>query len=184
MLGYGPQKIKFIAQASEICGEEAVLDADAARKAGASFAIGSPAALAELSKRLSAGALEDAKADLVDSHLSEDAIKWLASGRRGTSSNSIFTMLTGYDAMCGWSTDHPHDPSDFMRCRVLIESCPEFKSELHKMRALGHYWATIINNWDGLCAIMDEEAPRFRDGKGSAPKTYSKMQELFNQINQ
>lgn len=183
MLGYGPQKIEFIAQASEICGDGAVIDADAARKAGANFAIGSPEALADLSRRLNAGAIEDVKTELADSNITPEAIIWLAIGHRGTSSDTIFSVLTGFNVMKGRQQCHPLDPSDFMRCRVLIESCPEFKPELHKMRTLGHYWATIVNNWDCLCAIMDDEAPDFRDGKGSAPKTYSKMQELFNQIN-
>lgn len=113
-------------------------------------------------------------------NLSPNAIMWLASGRRGLSSETLFTFCTGVDATGDWGHNHPHDPSDFGRCRRLLEQCPELVSCLPRVCAAGPEWAALVPRWDELCALMDEEAPEWRSGKGSAPKTYALMKEIFS----
>lgn len=109
-------------------------------------------------------------------------IQWLANGERGISSNTIVTHLTGINAMGQWGRrDHPHDPGDLSRCRLLLEQVPELRMPfVAHMATCSPVWAALTRAWDELCALMDEEAPHWRDGRGSAPKTYRRMSELID----
>ena len=172
VLGYGPQPIDWLNKASKLCGKGAVMDADVARMAGATLAAGQPEALAEIRQRLEAGSQQAARAD--HPGMSEAATRWLASGKRGISSNTIFTHLTGIDALDGWHRDHPYDPADFRRCRLLLEQVPELVPLFPKMAEVSPQWAALVEQWDVICSTMDEEAPAWREGRGQmCPKTYN-----------
>lgn len=110
--------------------------------------------------------------------LSPAAIQWLAYGERGTSSNTIFTVLTGVDACGERGYSHPCDSGDFARCRRLIEAVPEFRAELHHMKKVSPVWTKLVDAWDSLCATMDEEAPGWRSRIGRTPRTYAMLKEL------
>jgi hypothetical protein len=45
---------------------------------------------------------------------------------------------------------HPCDPDDFSRCYKLLEIIPEWKNELHKMKAISPVWSNLVDNWDKL----------------------------------
>lgn len=177
MLGYGPQAIDWITKASKLCGKDAVMDSNVARMAGATMAAGSPQALAALRKQLEAGALEAAKE--ASPSLSEAATKWLASGERGVSSDTLFTHLTGIDALRGWRKDHPYDPADLRRCRLLLEQVPELVSEFPRMAKVSKAWAALVREWDTICATMDEEAPNWRTKGERAAKTYELIKQAI-----
>lgn len=104
---------------------------------------------------------------------------WLASGQRGVSSETIVTYLTGLQT--GSMRDVPRDASDLGRCRLLLEQVPELQPKFSRMAELSREWELLVQNWDALCALMDEEAPAWREGKGSAPKTYEWMVALRKQ---
>lgn len=179
VLGFGPQSADFFSQATELCGNDAVIDPDVARMAGATFAIGKKEHLAVLRKRLEAGALQAEKAEH-DGKLSDNAIRWLANGERGVSSNTIFTHLTGIDALYGWDPSHPHDPDDLYRCRLLLQQVPELRARLHEMATCSPVWARLVAHWDELCELMDAEAPDWPKRGSRAPKTYRRMRELID----
>lgn len=107
--------------------------------------------------------------------LSEAAARWLASGERGISSNTIFTRLTGVDSLGGWSQDYPYDPSDLRRCRLLLEQCPELAAKFTTMSGASKKWAALVRDWPAICKAMDEEIPDWRNPKkgSSAPRTYN-----------
>jgi hypothetical protein len=117
------------------------------------------------------------------SQLSVNAVEWLANGERGVSSETLFKRITGVDAVGpeGY-TDHPHDPGDFRRCRLLLEKCPELAGMLHKMKRQSPQWAVLVGHWQELCDLMDSETPtwRKRNCSGSASRTYQRMRELFD----
>jgi len=178
LLGYGPQPIDFFKKAQKACGKDSILDQDIARMAGADFAIGEPAALTELRTRLEAGAL---RAE-VSAHpgLSDAATKWLATGNRGMSSNTIFTVLTGVDACNGETPKScPYDPSDLRRCRLLLEQVPELQADLHKMASVSPVWHELIAIWGTICKVMDKECPNWRKGIGSVNQTYELMRQAI-----
>lgn len=105
--------------------------------------------------------------------LSDAAVRWLASGERGISSNSIFSYLTGVDALDGWTQGYPSDPSDFRRCRLLLEQCPELAEQFPRMANASKKWAALVRDWPAICAAMDKEIPQWRTPKGGeAPETY------------
>ena len=112
----------------------------------------------------------------------EGLVEWLAGGRRGLSSDQIVTSLTGLDALGerwgDYAPHHPHDPADLARCRRLLDAVPALKREFHRMAAVSKEWAALVPVWDELCALMDEEAPDWERGKGEAPRTFERMQEL------
>jgi hypothetical protein len=172
VLGFGPQPVDFFGKANKLCGKDAVLDTDVARMAGANFAIGMPEDLARLRKLLEAGAVH--QTEQANPGLSEAATRWLASGERGLSSNTIFTHLTGIDALHDSYKSHPYDPSDFRRCRLLLEQVPELVPLFPKMAEVSEQWKDLVYLWGDICKAMDEEAPKWRDGyRTPCPNTYS-----------
>lgn len=112
---------------------------------------------------------------------SQNLIRWLANGRRGTSSNTIVTHLTGIDAMGKWDRrSHPYDPDDMTRCRRVLEEVPELQALFKNMATCSPQWAVLIEHWQELCDLMDSEAPDWRAGLGDCPNTYRRMYALLN----
>lgn len=103
--------------------------------------------------------------------LSAAAQRWLASGERGISSNTMFTRLTGFNALKDWHPSPPADPADFRRCRLLLEQCPELVPLLPNMAEESHEWAGLVREWDMICKVMDDEVPAWRAGKSRTPAT-------------
>lgn len=177
VFSFGPAPIDFLSNASALCGKDAILDTNVARMAGASFAMGSPAALAALKAKLGDGALTAEREG--NPSLSPEATAWLAGGERGVSSNTIFEHLTGVDATRGWGRGSPRDPGDFRRCRLLLERVPELVPLFPRMVEVSPVWAALVAGWDSLCATMDAECPSWRSGRGgAAPKTYEIMRAI------
>lgn len=170
VLGYGPQPLTFLSKASKVCGEDAILDQDVARMAGANFAIGQPAALADLRQRLEAGAQIAQRVETPN--LSMAAINWLSCGRRGLSSNALFSTLTGVNALGDDKPRHPHDPADLDRCLRLLNEVPELRPLLPKMADVSPQWAALIANWDEIERSHLDEAGLGWTKARSAPRTY------------
>lgn len=110
-------------------------------------------------------------------NLPQSAIEWLAHGKRGMSSNTIFQTLTGIDT--GSAGAFPWDPDDFTRCEKLLTAVPEFRSRMGEVAAISKQWAALVSNWDKIKALIEEEAPEWDKGIGSAPKAYRLMKELL-----
>lgn len=108
-------------------------------------------------------------------YVTPEMVEWLANGERGISSDTMFTNLTGINAMRRSSQSHPYDPADLRRCRLLLERCPILLLRLHMMRDVSKEWAGLIDQWEVICSSMDDESPKWRDARGSAPKTYELM---------
>jgi len=182
VLGFGPQAMDWISKASKLCGKTAVMDPQVAEMAGANLAAGTPEALAALRQRLEAGAFQAAQQE--NPGLSEAATRWLASGERGLSSETMFQHLTGIEVLKGHWQDRfpftPSDPADLRRCRLLLEQVPELVPLFHKMSTASKEWAALVKNWANLCTTMDGEAPNWRSkDKGErASKTYEMMKTL------
>ncbi|WCE39147.1 hypothetical protein PGC08_14230 [Brevibacterium sp. BDJS002] len=107
---------------------------------------------------------------------SHNIVHWLATGERGISSDAIVSHLTGVPVggRSGFGS-YPYDPSDFNRCRKLLESCPELRLELHRMAELGPVWAALVERWDKITRLFLAEVAQ---GTGMAPRTYKVMAEL------
>ena len=99
-----------------------------------------------------------------------DAIAWLSNGDTGISSKTIWSALTGNLIE---RTGIPHDPSDFGRCYRLLKVMPAWRARLHEVAAKFPEWEKLIDAWDELTALYEEELPT-----GRAPRLYSRMKEL------
>jgi hypothetical protein len=108
--------------------------------------------------------------------LPKGAVDWLQNGERGISSDTIFERMTGLDVGTEWH-DVPYDPADLRRCRLLLETVPEFHARIGEMRTVSAAWSRLTDRWVALCSLMDEETPNWRDGEGDASKVYAAMHE-------
>lgn len=81
--------------------------------------------------------------------LTDNMVQWLANGDRGISSETIFTHLTGVNALDEWEPSVPHDYADFKRCYVLLEQCPELKENFKKMTEVKG-WKRLVERWSDL----------------------------------
>lgn len=102
--------------------------------------------------------------------------KWMETGERGASSNTIFAALSGSPVRRG--SAHPLDPADLRRCRLLLETVPGFVPMFPKMADISTQWGRFVEAWSVLCGQFDAECPDWRTGKGAAPQTYEMMKTL------
>jgi len=112
--------------------------------------------------------------------ISENALRWLAFGERGVSSNTMFTVITGINAMSGWNYySHPLDPDDFRRCENLLRAVPEFREKLTLVSSISDIWRKLVENWGKIISLMEQESPGiFKGGYGQCKKAYEFMQSL------
>lgn len=110
----------------------------------------------------------------------KDLNVWLVRGQRGISSNTIVQHLLGMPNLLTHA-GHPYDPSDLLRCRLLLEAVPAMKSEFPRMASLSPEWKRLVENWQELCNIMDAEVPEWRNPyiNANAPKTYAFMKAVL-----
>lgn len=160
--------------------EDGVMDTSLATMLGANMVIGPPNALKALRNDPSIMRTVDEKVSHhTDGHeLSEQARQWLKQGNRGKSSEAMFARFSGVKSITDDPAAFPRDPSDLARCRLLLESVPEFANKLYVMRSVSPIWNALVDHWEALCATMDQEAPNWRDGHGSSPETYRMMNDL------
>ncbi len=158
-----------------MCSKKAIISPDLARMLDANFAFGLQAdvdtLIAEIKPELEAQANRSAAAR----GISDAAARWLSIGERGSSSNAIFTHLTGKNACeVGGKKDHPCDPADVRRCWLLLEDVPELKASFQRMAEVSPAWSGLVRDWDQIISTMAEEIGDIRKPKrgASAPRTY------------
>lgn len=156
--------------------KDSVLDAHAARVLGVTHAMGLPRDLEALCAKPDVVEAALCRARALGSGLSEEAIRWMAIGRQGRSSQTLFQRLTG--RRLTFDEGHPTDPADFGRCRQLLEEVPELAGRLGEMSSASDVWARLVDQWASLCGEMDAEAPRWREEGGRAPRTLERMKRL------
>ena len=106
----------------------------------------------------------------------KSAQKWLLKGDRGISSETIFGVITGLKIE--ESQYPPSDTSDFYRCYKLIKAVPEWKSELHKVAELSQTWKNVIDNWDKLSELLEEQIDWRDKGISASNGMYEFMKQL------
>jgi hypothetical protein len=115
----------------------------------------------------------------VNYNLDKDAaLDWLFTGSVGISSETICAAFLGKPSRRGGGT--PSDPDDLNRCRMFLE-CLSAEGRREALQAVSRRfmdWIPLVREWDSLCALMDEEAPNWRKGKGAAPRTFHAMKLL------
>jgi hypothetical protein len=174
---FGSMPIMDMVKLTQDAPEESEVDMSLQKRLGAHLVVGLPEDLKALGADpyVEERAIAIATEELGNHQVSKEAFGWLVSGERGSSSEHIFSVLLGVPLV---GRGFPADPADFGRCRKLAEQVPEVAENLQKMTSASAQWQRLIGSWSSLCALMDSEIPHWREGIGSAPKTYRAIQDL------
>jgi hypothetical protein len=102
--------------------------------------------------------------------------QWIRGPDTGLSSKTIWAVMMGnVDVLGSSGPREPVDPSDFGRCYRLLKAFPEWRPRLGEVAAKYPRWAELVEAWDELSKLYEEEVPK---GHGRAPKLWKRMQEL------
>lgn len=98
--------------------------------------------------------------------------KWLKSDHVGMSSKFMASILSGQGCV---EYARPYDSEDFGRCLGLLDACPEFRKELHRMIEYSPQWERLVKNWELLESLYREDKET-----GVSPKLNAKMRMLLD----
>lgn len=99
---------------------------------------------------------------------------WFGNGRVGASSTAMAMAV----AEMPNDASHPHDPSDFNRCLLLLDDVPEIRNHMERVAAMSETWRKLVERWaDVEKCFIDEVGFNWEHGH-SAPKTYELMKSL------
>ena len=104
---------------------------------------------------------------------------WLLSGDTGTSSKTIFSVMTGMTGRELFDRDIPdipYDPSDFGRCHRLLKRFPEYRARLPEVAAKYPEWEPFVREWDRMTALYVRDEPT-----GKNDELYDLMQKLVDE---
>lgn len=94
--------------------------------------------------------------------------EWIIKGELGTSSKTIWAVMTGIekkpDTRCDFNYDIPHDHDDFSRCYKLLNIFPEWKNRMSEVAIVFPKWKPLIQNWQYITELYELEKER-KDGK-------------------
>ncbi len=109
-----------------------------------------------------------------------DGPDWLLSGDTGTSSMTIYSVMSGRGSPRGGRGDAPYDPADFGRCYRLLKRYPEWVPKLQRVADAYPIWRGLVTHWQELCSLYESEAnPDAKGfGTGRAPKLYEMIRRL------
>lgn len=100
---------------------------------------------------------------------------WLAGTDTGASSK-VLALKLAFPMVPPQRKDHPYDPDDIGRCFRFLDRFPDLKRNLPLMKTVSPVWERLVDHWDELRALWDEESP-----SGRCPKLYDRMQDILYQ---
>lgn len=124
--------------------------------------------------------IEEAFKKMRDWPLQQRALVWASQGETGVSSLTIFAVMTGTEDAPGMETSRafkfypPRDPADFRRCYLLLKLIPEWKPRLPEVAERFPNWGGLVQQWDELTQLYEEEREN-----GRCPKLYAAMQKCL-----
>lgn len=101
------------------------------------------------------------------------ATRWRFGGDAGTSSYTIWSVMTGHPMPDRRVPDVPHDPNDFGRCHELLKLSPAWRERLGEVAARFPAWTALVAEWQALTELYLEELPT-----GRAPQLYDRIKGL------
>jgi len=108
--------------------------------------------------------------------MKDQILTWFAMGRVGLSSKAMAVCMAGLDPK---DKSHPHDPDDFNRCLLFLDSVPEARGHLDKLRNFSPEWDSLVDHWAEIeVEFLREAGLDWCHGK-RAPKTYAIMAEVL-----
>lgn len=153
--------------------KKAVMDSHAARVLGVSYAMGLAEDLKALCEEPDVIQAAYERARERAPGLGEDALRWIALGKHGRSSMTLFQRLTG--VRLTHDEGQPGDTADFGRCRLLLEEVPSIAGRWDEIAAISPAWSGLVKAWGRISEEMDREAPEWRKGVGSSPRALAEL---------
>lgn len=81
-------------------------------------------------------------------------------------------------AIAGGGNDHPHDPSDLMRCVNYCRGRYDTAALQKRMAGRSICWDRLLPHWDALVELLSHEIDTHTDDM--APKTYVEMRRILD----
>jgi hypothetical protein len=95
--------------------------------------------------------------EVIDKTEEQNINWWLLNGEQGVSSKTMMKYL-GFGGQWDINSErHPSDPDDFRRCYLLLKAVPQFKSKLHVMSSVSETWKNLVDHWDKLTEMLEEQ---------------------------
>ena len=98
------------------------------------------------------------------------ADEWYRSNDTGASSETIWSVMTG-NPVKHYSI--PLDPSDFGRCRRLLQAFPAWRASLGEVAVRFPEWAPFVAAWDEMDRLYERDEPT-----GTSRELYALMARL------
>ena len=104
------------------------------------------------------------------------AIEWYQGHDTGISSETIWSVMTGYPCK---KYDIPHDAGDFGRCHRLLEKFPAWRNRLSEIEAHYPAWKPFVAAWSELTRLfIEERSCDWMVTVGECPKLESRIRLL------
>lgn len=91
---------------------------------------------------------------------------------------SAWTMGLSARAIADSGRDHPHDPSDLLRCVNYCQGRIDTAGLRKRMTGRSIEWDRLLPEWDNLVALLRHEMETRTDDR--APRTYMEMRRVIN----
>lgn len=87
----------------------------------------------------------------------DGAYEWAMKKDTGTSSETIWWVLSGLKAIpgCRYLGNPPLDSEDFGRCHTLLKMAPEWRPRLGEVAKRFKAWEPVVEAWDRLESLYD-----------------------------
>ena len=107
------------------------------------------------------------------------AALWATSKDTGMSSECLCRVMLGGEIH---DRSAPSDAGDLGRCLRLLDTVPEWKPRIGEMAAISPEWEALVQVWDRLAALMDEEVGIDWSKGKEAPRTYAAMKDAVAHV--
>ena len=181
----GSIPVSDFAAITSLGGPHNVVSPELSKLLGVTMAFGPPESVTDLLQRTREQRLANPANFAPVAHLDAGTQRWFVAGEHGTSSVVMFCWITRvqHNYLDGMPfskcRNHPSDPADFRRCRLLVEASPEVAAAFRTvMPTVSPVWSDLIAHWDELCEVMDAECPDWKTAEGIAPRTYELMSSI------
>lgn len=112
--------------------------------------------------------------------LAQRAHAWVVGRDTGCSSQAIWANMMGAGKPAYWGWFHPLDPADLGRCLRLLRLIPEWRERMPEMAQHSPEWAALVERWDDLAAMMEDEVGIDWSKGKSARRTYDAMNAVLD----
>lgn len=173
----GAVPIRDMGKLTGLADKGEVMATDLNRALNATMVFGMQPALDALRERL--GRSDSQPPEVINLDWKAQLAEWFARGAVGMSSETMAKQFLGTE-VTDLDYGHPHDAFDFRRCCLLLEWVPSLRHRLDELRGLSPIWSGLVEDWENLEALLEEEAPgwRFSSPSTRCPRLHARLKTI------